>query len=106
LFIDRDPDLFEYVITYLRNNKTTHLPVTEKQKMRQLRVEAKYFNITGLMDFFDPLRYPVEIIGEENIKMRQVRLTFYIKLIINRMKHFSANYSQQIEPIHYLMILI
>jgi hypothetical protein len=41
--------------------------------MKQLKEEAKYFNIAGLVDFFNPLRYPIEVIGAENIKMRQVR---------------------------------
>jgi hypothetical protein len=76
LFIDRDPDLFSYVLEFLRTNKTAHIPIHDANKMRQIREEAKYFNINALIDFFDPLRYPVEIIGEENIRMRDVSNKF------------------------------
>jgi hypothetical protein len=70
LFIDRDPDLFNYIIEHLRTGKTSHIPFTDAAKSRQIREEAKYFNIPTLIEFFDPLRYPIETIGEENIKMK------------------------------------
>ncbi len=70
MFIDRDPDLFAYILEYLKTGKTTHLPFVDASRSRQIREEAKYYNINGLIEFFDPLRYPIETIGEENIKMK------------------------------------
>ncbi len=69
-FIDRDPDLFEIVHEYLKTSSTEKLP-TDRIKRRQLREEALFYNVAELIAFYDPLRYPLESIGQEYIQMKE-----------------------------------
>ncbi|KAL0477770.1 hypothetical protein AKO1_005229 [Acrasis kona] len=71
VFIDRNPDLFQYILTCLKENSTNSLPHTNQFLLRSIKMEAEYFKIPMLMDYFDPFRYPIETIGEENIKIKK-----------------------------------
>jgi hypothetical protein len=70
-FIDRDPELFNYILEFLKTGSTDHMPHTDRTKIRQLREEVKFYNINALIELLDPLRYPIESIGEENMVMKQ-----------------------------------
>lgn len=70
IFIDRDGDTFELIETFLRTGTISHIPNIRSIKKR-VQKEAKYYGITGLEEFFSPMRYPLESIGQENIEMKQ-----------------------------------
>lgn len=71
LFVNRDPELFQHIFDFLKTSRVQALPHNDRATMRQIHEEAKFYNITSLLDFFDPTRYPIESIGEENIQMKQ-----------------------------------
>lgn len=56
IFIDRDGQLFRYVLDYLRN-KTLVLPESFNEK-RRLKCEAEYFKLKNMVNFIDELDLP------------------------------------------------
>ncbi|KAF0984457.1 hypothetical protein FDP41_000356 [Naegleria fowleri] len=70
IFIDRDPEIFGVILTYLQTGQANIFNL-EKHKQKQVYRECKLLNLTGLLDYWNPLRYPIETIGEENIKMKE-----------------------------------
>jgi hypothetical protein len=69
VFIDRDPDLFEIIIQYMKNDDINF--AIEQRHIRQLKQEAEFYNLQGLLKLYDRLRYPIETIGQHNIEMKQ-----------------------------------
>lgn len=55
IFIDRDGNLFRFILDYLRNKKLS-LPENFNERDR-LRIEADYFRLTGLSQALGPTRY-------------------------------------------------
>ncbi|KAL0482933.1 hypothetical protein AKO1_010374, partial [Acrasis kona] len=70
IFIDRDPYTFSLIKVFLECGKVDHFPYQQKNKMDQLKNDAKFYRISSLEEQFDPLRYPIEEIGKENIEMK------------------------------------
>lgn len=71
VFVDRDPDVFSYLVDYLqKGNDDISLP-KEYSKRKVIYKEAKEFKLQGLIDLLDPLRYPIEDIGETNLKIKK-----------------------------------
>ena len=69
IFIDRDPEIFGIIIFYLQNGRVD-LP-KEVHKKKQLYRECKLLKLEGLLSYFDPMRYPLETIGQDNIKIKE-----------------------------------
>ena len=74
IFIDRSPKLFAYIHGYIMSDgKFYHFPkyMCEEKKL-QLKKEAEFYGMNTLVnEYLDPLRYPVELLGEDNIKLKQ-----------------------------------
>ncbi|KAG2379138.1 hypothetical protein C9374_007776 [Naegleria lovaniensis] len=70
IFVDRDPTAFSYLLEYLQNGHEISLP-KEYSKRKVIYKEAKEFKLQGLIDLLDPLRYPIEDIGESNMKIKK-----------------------------------
>ncbi|KAL9656478.1 hypothetical protein ABK040_005242 [Willaertia magna] len=70
IFIDRDPEIFGYIITFLLTSNCDHFP-TQIYKRRQIYREAKILKLNSLLDFFNPTRYPIETIGTESRRMKE-----------------------------------
>lgn len=54
IFIDRDGSLFRYILGYLRNGPNAVLP-EEGRLLRELRLEADYFQLDGLLAMINEL---------------------------------------------------
>ena len=54
LFIDRNGDLFKYILDYLRNNKKLILPDNFKD-FKRLQAEAKFYKLTDLEMILDEM---------------------------------------------------
>jgi hypothetical protein len=82
IFIERDPFTFEYIDTFLKTGTTNHIPLSDHWRKR-IHKDSVYYNITSLIEFFDPKRYPIEVscvspyyltfkkLGETNIQMKK-----------------------------------
>ncbi|KAG2387067.1 hypothetical protein C9374_002102 [Naegleria lovaniensis] len=70
IFIDRDPEIFGVILNYLQTGQVNIFNL-ETHKQKQVYRECKLLNLTGLLDYWNPLRYPIETIGEDNIKMKE-----------------------------------
>lgn len=57
VFIDRDGELFKYVLNYLRSSRLA-LP-TDFKDLDQLSVEADFYQITSLIELIEALKQPV-----------------------------------------------
>ncbi|KAL0489973.1 hypothetical protein AKO1_009299 [Acrasis kona] len=71
VFIDRDSSLFKYIHTFLISGNTNHLPHNDSVLMRSIEKEVQFFQIAPLVDHFNPVRYPIETIGQENILLKK-----------------------------------
>ena len=48
MFIDRDPQYFVYVLSYMRNRQISFPSDTDKMFVDQMRLEATFFNLSDL----------------------------------------------------------
>ena len=62
IFLDRDGQLFRFVLDYLRNKKIL-LPDNFNERER-LRVEADYYRLTGLSQLLAAYRYQANVNGK------------------------------------------
>ncbi|XP_060575891.1 BTB/POZ domain-containing protein Tiwaz-like [Ruditapes philippinarum] len=69
VFIDRDGELFKYILNYLRSSRLA-LPCDFKD-LDQLTVEADFYQITSLIEHIEMLRLPVP---EKRIRMRYLEV--------------------------------
>jgi len=56
-FIDRDPETFRWILSYLRGSKV--LPPKESNEMALLKEEAEYFALDELMNRIQHVIYPI-----------------------------------------------
>lgn len=56
IFLDNDPEVFAYILEYLKSGSTKQFPA-DHFRLKQIKEDAKFFNITSLVEYFDPLRY-------------------------------------------------
>jgi hypothetical protein len=63
--------------------RTDHFP-KQVSIRNQIHEEAKFYRLQPLLQYFDPTRYPIETIGEENIKMKQIEDTYRALFIQDR----------------------
>ncbi|KAG2379336.1 hypothetical protein C9374_007475 [Naegleria lovaniensis] len=70
IFLDRDPDVYGVIFNYLESGNTSCIP-KELPKQKQIYKEAKELRLRELTEYFDPFRYPIELLGEKLIKMKQ-----------------------------------
>ncbi|EFC36777.1 predicted protein [Naegleria gruberi] len=74
VFIDRNPKLFALIHGYIiSGGKFNHFPKNlSQEKKLQLKQEAEFYGLTTLVqEYLDPLRYPVEKIGKDNIELKE-----------------------------------
>ena len=73
IFIDRSPKLFALIHSYMISGKFTHFPKNlSREKKHQLKQEAEFYGVISIVnDYLDPLRYPVEKIGQDNIELKE-----------------------------------
>lgn len=48
IFIDRDPTTFRYILSYLRGY--THLKALDEDVLNKVKVDARYFQLHGLLE--------------------------------------------------------
>ena len=70
IFLDRDSEVFSVLYEYLESATFTSVP-REMSQRKLVYKEAKEFKLQGLLDFLDPLRYPIEDIGSNNLKIKK-----------------------------------
>ncbi|KAG2379332.1 hypothetical protein C9374_007471 [Naegleria lovaniensis] len=74
IFIDRSPKLFNFIHGYIiSGGKFYHFPkYLSNEKKLQLKKEAEFYGMNTLIqEYLDPLRYPVELLGKDNIKLKE-----------------------------------
>ena len=74
IFIDRNPRLFSLIYGYLiSGGKFNHFPSKlSNEQTLQLEKEAQFYGInTMISEYISPLRYPVELLGKENIELKE-----------------------------------
>ncbi|KAF0979228.1 hypothetical protein FDP41_001571 [Naegleria fowleri] len=74
IFIDRSPKLFNFIHGYIiSGGKFYHFPkYLSNEKKLQLKKEAEFYGMNTLIqEYLDPLRYPVELLGKDNIQLKE-----------------------------------
>ena len=97
IFLDRSPSVYSLVIRSLDDLKPTIIHKEQTHLKRQLFKEATQLFLEPISQYFDPLRYPMEDIGEENIKMRS-----FEELL---RKYFATNRDNPILEVPYLNLI-
>ncbi|KAG2386336.1 hypothetical protein C9374_002782 [Naegleria lovaniensis] len=70
IFIDRDPEIFAVIFEYLQSGIFKSMP-KDFSKRKLVYKESKEFKLQGLTKYLNPLRFPIEEIGEKNLKIKQ-----------------------------------
>ncbi|KAG2379262.1 hypothetical protein C9374_007401 [Naegleria lovaniensis] len=70
IFIDRDSEIFGHIFEFLQTGSAMNIP-KDYSKRKLIYKEAKEFNLKALLEHLNPLRFPIEDIGETNIRIKQ-----------------------------------
>ena len=70
IFLDRDSEIFSVVFEFLESATFNSVP-KDLSKRKLVYKEAREFKLKGLLEFLDPLRYPIEDVGAENLKIKK-----------------------------------
>jgi hypothetical protein len=71
-FIDRDGDLFRYILDYLRDNNPEFIPNDANLMLALLR-EAQFYQLEGLIHYLKERQYPYSTNGEKFSRLLHMR---------------------------------
>jgi hypothetical protein len=73
VFLDRDPQLFEAIYQYIKNNFRLTKEISPKTEVMRniLQKEAQFYQLKTLLEHLNPFRYPFEELGPENVEMKE-----------------------------------